>query len=92
MVRYGGAFDNFLWREQCQSSKMIRWILRQPDGIVVQSQSWKDYFSTIVDPQKLHVIGNAIPHQEAIDRSERKQKPKLLFFCGQEARKRAILD
>ena len=92
VVRYGGAFDNFYGGSNARVQKMIRWILRQPDGIVVQSQSWKDYFSKIVDPQKLHVIGNAIPYQEEIDRSDRKQKPKLLFFCGQEAKRKGYFE
>jgi glycosyltransferase involved in cell wall biosynthesis len=94
VVRYGGAFDNFYGGSNSKIQKMIRWILRQPDGIVVQSQSWKEYFGKIVDPQKLHVIGNAIPHQAPIDRSERTntQKPKFLFFCGQEAKRKGYFE
>ena len=94
VVRYGGIFDHFYEGSNPKVQKMIRWLLRQPDGIVVQSASWKEYFSTLVDPNKLHVIGNAIPFQEPIVREDRSvgQNVKFLFICGPESKRKGYFE
>ena len=40
----------------------------------------KRYFSTLVDPQELHIVGNAIPFQEPIDRTSRSTDQKMKFY------------
>ena len=47
VVRYGGVFDRFYEGSNARVQKMIRWLLRQPDAIVVQSESWKKIFFDI---------------------------------------------
>ena len=87
VVRFGGVFDVFYKSNTPKVQRLITWILRQLDGIIVQSQSWKDYFSTLVSPHKLHIVGNAIPYHPPIDRSQRKTTPQVLFICGAAAKR-----
>ena len=92
VMRFGGVFDVFYNSNGPKVQKLIRWILQQPSAIVVQSQSWKDYFSQFVSPHKLHIIGNAIPHQPFIERKDRKGVPKVLFICGAEAKRKGYFE
>lgn len=92
VVRYGGVFDVFYNNSSPRAQKVIRWFLQQPDAIIVQSQSWKDFFSTLLPAHKIHIVGNAIPFQPPIDRSNREELPKVLFICGAEAKRKGYFE
>ena len=81
-IRFGGIFNTFYEQSDPKTQQLIRWILSQPSGIVVQSKQWKTYFSQLTDSKRLHIVGNAIPKQEKTDRSNRSGRCNVLFICG----------
>ena len=89
VVRFGGAFDNFYENSTPRQQKIIRTCLQHPDQIVVQSQSWKEYFSQFTNPERLNIVPNAVPFPPPIPKRENKV-PVALFICTAEAKRKGI--
>ena len=59
---HGGDFEGF-YKERC-SAKMrekVRRSLNRADLFLVLSENWKDFFETIVSPEKIRVLENCVP-------------------------------
>jgi glycosyltransferase involved in cell wall biosynthesis len=90
VMRFGGDFKHFYSASSPRARRVITRLLKTPDAIIVQSQGWKEYFATITDEERLHVVGNAVPRPPALpDRSERKV-PRVLFICTADAKRKGV--
>jgi N-acetylglucosaminyldiphosphoundecaprenol N-acetyl-beta-D-mannosaminyltransferase len=91
VVRFGGgAFKEFYEQSSPQVSAAIRSALLVPDAIVVQSESWKEYFSQFVPAEKINIVPNAVsapvePHERSVD-----GVPTALFIATGEARRKGV--
>lgn len=59
---HGGDFQGFFY-ERCSKKrqKRIRKALNRAEIFLVLSDAWKDFFSELVDPARIHVMQNAVP-------------------------------
>ena len=89
VVRFGGAFDNFYENSSPKQQKVIRACLQHPDQIVVQSGTWKEYFSQFTDPERLNIVPNAVPFPPPIPKRTN-SIPVALFICTAEAKRKGI--
>ncbi|MFT5684844.1 MAG: glycosyltransferase involved in cell wall biosynthesis [Myxococcota bacterium] len=90
VIRFGGDFRHFYDISTPRARRLIVKLLTLPDAIIVQSQGWKDYFSTLTDADRLHVVGNAVlPPPPMPDRSTR-GLPRALFICTADARRKGV--
>ena len=62
---HGGDFQGFYY-ERCSEKKRqrVKEALNRAELFLVLSQEWKEFFSDIVAPEKIHVLHNAIPIPE----------------------------
>lgn len=58
---HGGDFEGFYY-ERCgeKQRKRIKKSLNKAEVFLVLSESWKDFFKTIVDENKIHILQNGI--------------------------------
>ncbi|MEC7985499.1 MAG: glycosyltransferase family 4 protein [Myxococcota bacterium] len=89
VVRFGGAFDKFYEQSSTQEKDLIRWLLKQPDQIVVQSDNWKEFFSSLTDAERLNIVPNAVPTPPPIP-IRNNPVPVALFICTAEAKRKGI--
>jgi len=91
VVRFGGAFNHFYDASSNRQQAMIRKALLIPDAIIVQSTSWKTYFTQFVDPSFLNIIPNAVPQPPPLlDRGQRTLPLTALFICTNDAKRKGI--
>ena len=90
VIRFGGDFRHFYEVSTPRARRLITKLLTFPDAIIVQSQGWKDYFSTLTDADRLHIVGNAVlPPPPMPDRSARGM-PRALFICTNDAKRKGV--
>jgi glycosyltransferase involved in cell wall biosynthesis len=90
VIRFGGDFRHFYDISTPRARRLIVRLLSLPDAIIVQSQGWREYFSTLTDADRLHVVGNAVlPPPPMPDRSGR-TTPRALFICTADAKRKGV--
>lgn len=59
---HGGDFQGFYY-ERCSKKQQekVKRALNSAEGMLVLSDEWKAFFSEIVNPEKIHVLQNAVP-------------------------------
>lgn len=67
---HGGDFKGFYY-ERCSEKKRekVKKALNDADLFLVLSKAWKDFFSDIVDPQKIRILQNGVPVPERAKKS-----------------------
>lgn len=90
-MRFGGVFNVFYDNSKPKTKKLIENMLQRPDTIVVQSEKWKDFFSTLTPAERLHIMPNAVPAPPPIPkRKKRINKVRALFICTSEAKRKGV--
>ena len=90
-MRFGGTFNVFYNETSPQTQALIRYLLTLPDAIIVQSEMWKQFFSTIAPPERLHIMPNAVPSPPPIPHRRPKTTGiKALFICTNEAKRKGV--
>lgn len=90
-MRFGGIFNVFYNEASPRTQDLIRKILSLPDAIIVQSEMWKSFFSTITDEERLNIMPNAVPHPPPIPKRELKTSGiRALFICTNEAKRKGV--
>ena len=85
---HGGDFEGFYYaRCSDKQRSSIKKSLNHADVFLVLSESWKEFFGKIVDPDKIHVLQNGIliPNKEKTDYSSHK-----LLFLGRLCKEKGI--
>lgn len=87
---HGGGFKDYYSSDPVKITNA----LMQADCIIVLSQSWHDFFSSILPQKKIAVINNLIPYPEGTSISETKNisYPINLLFLGKICKEKGIYD
>lgn len=87
---HGGDFEGFYY-ERCNEKQKtgVKKTFAHGDLVLVLSESWKDFFLTIVDGNKIHVLQNGIliPSQEKKDYNSHS-----VLFLGRLCREKGIAE
>jgi glycosyltransferase involved in cell wall biosynthesis len=90
IMRLGGAFDRFYQASPDAVRTMIRWTIRRPHRLIVQSLYWADLVAALGRTEGILVLPNWVP-DKLIASPERADGPvTCLFIAGTEARRKGI--
>lgn len=94
VVRFGGSFSTFYERCGPLTRRVIRWLLRRPHAIVVQSEEWRRFFAGIAPPERLRVVPNGV-RIDAASAAPRRHATggapiRALFLCTTEAERKGV--
>lgn len=87
---HGGEFHLFYnQRSSLRQRAFIRYIYQCADGVIVLSESWKEFLSTFVDSSKITVIYNCVPVPADADKNYSNYQ---LLFMGRINNTKGIYD
>jgi glycosyltransferase involved in cell wall biosynthesis len=87
MLRIGGSFNRFWDASGALARAAIRWTLRQPALLVVQSEYWRDYVCALQRTGQTVILNNFVSEAMlARRRPPRAAKARFLLFCGEAPR------
>jgi len=90
IMRLGGAFDRFYEASPGAVRTMIRWAIRRPHRLIVQSEYWAELVAGLGKVDGVFVLPNWVP-DALIAPVERADGPvTCLFIAGSEARRKGI--
>jgi len=90
IMRLGGAFDRFYEASPNAVRAAIRWAIRRPDRLIVQSGYWAELVAGLGRTQGVFVLPNWVP-DSLVAPVERVDGPvTCLFIAGSEARRKGI--
>lgn len=83
LLRIGGSF-NLFWESSGATARVaIRWTLRQPSILIVQSQYWKNYVAGFGRTGPTAILNNFVPETLVEKRTLPTPKvPRFLLYCG----------
>lgn len=88
--QHGGNFESFYYKEQSDRGRgRIDKILSMGDAFLVLAPVWKDFFSHMVEKDKIIVVPNAIRIPEFIQKEYGQHK---LLFMGRLCREKGIVE
>lgn len=82
MLRIGGSFNRFYDSSGAGARAAIRWALRRPDLVLVQSEYWKDYLRALAPAAPMAVLNNFVP-ETLIERRIAPAERRFLLYCGE---------
>ena len=84
VMRIGGSFNRFYQSSGPLARAAIRWTLRQPAVLVVQSEYWKNYLARLGRGAATVVLGNFVSESLVVPRaSPPPAAPRFLLVCGE---------
>ncbi len=84
VLRIGGSFNRFWESSGARARAAIRWTLRQPSLLVVQSKYWSDYVAGIGRTAPTVILNNFVPDTLAEKRAfPMPAVPRFLLCCGE---------
>lgn len=84
VLRIGGSFNRFWESSGARARAAIRWTLRQPSLLVVQSKYWSDYVAGIGRTAPRVILNNFVPDTLAEKRVfPVPPVPRFLLCCGE---------
>jgi glycosyltransferase involved in cell wall biosynthesis len=87
VLRIGGSFNRFWESSGARARAAIRWTLRQPSLLVVQSKYWSDYVAGIGRTAPTIILNNFVPDTLAEKRAfPVPAVPRFLLCCGEAPR------
>lgn len=87
---HGAGFKDFYSNLKNAKKNYVRKILGLTYKIIVLSNSWKDFYSTLTDNKKIEVLYNSVEVTEYIQKSETQQVTGL--FLGRIGKRKGIYD
>lgn len=82
-LRIGGSFDRFYEASGPYARAVIRWVLRRPELLMVQSEYWKNYIGRLVTPAHVIILPNFVSSALLKPRSARAAKPRFMLCSGE---------
>lgn len=91
---HSGKFDQFYHQGKKWQKSLIRRVLSLSNRVVVLSPHWTLFFSQIVTPSKLRVLGNAVPLTALQSKGAHSQKSAdpTILFAGLLTENKGIFD
>jgi glycosyltransferase involved in cell wall biosynthesis len=82
VLRIGGSFDRFFESSGAFARSAVRWVLRQPTLLVVQSLYWREHIARLGRAEGVVVLNNFVPENLIVRRNERRPaSPRFLLCC-----------
>lgn len=83
VLRIGGAFNRFWESSGATERAAIRWTLRQPSVLVVQSEYWKSYVAGLGRAGPTVILNNFVPGTLLEKQTlPAPAVPRFLLYCG----------
>ena len=77
---HGACFEKFYNSIKESKKEYIKKTFAKTEKVIVLSESWKEFFKTIVDENKIAVLYNSVNVPDKIDRNELNKVPTGLFL------------
>ncbi len=90
IMRLGGAFDRFYEVSPNAVRAMIRWAIRRPDRLIVQSGYWAELVAGLGRTRGVFVLPNWMPDRLIAPVARGDGPVTCLFIAGSEARRKGI--
>lgn len=90
VMRLGGAFDRFYDPSPNAVRAMIRWAIRRPHRLIVQSRYWAELVAGLGRTEGVFVLPNWVPDRLIASRQRGDGPVTCLFIAGSEARRKGI--
>jgi glycosyltransferase involved in cell wall biosynthesis len=90
IMRLGGAFDIFYRTSPRPVRAAIRWAIRRPDRLIVQSLYWADLVAGLGRADGVFVLSNWVPDRLVAPVTRGHGQVTCLFIAGSEARRKGI--
>lgn len=85
---HGAGFQEFY--KQSKRKKYIRKTLKNVDKLIVLSNSWKEFYKTLIEENKIEVIYNSIDIPENIEKKKTNETQGI--FLGRLGKRKGIYD
>ena len=82
VLRIGGSFDRFCEASGAAARAAIRWMLRQPSILVVQSEYWKHYVAPFGRAGPTAIVNNFVPARLLEKRSASTPPVPRFLLCS----------
>jgi glycosyltransferase involved in cell wall biosynthesis len=82
-LRIGGSFDRFYETSGALARALIRWVLRRPALLMVQSEYWKNYIGRLVNSPNVTIVPNFVPGSLLKPRVLRADNPRFMLCSGE---------
>ena len=94
VILHEHAADFVEYYDGAVNKDMITESLRMCDALIVLSQSWKDYFTSIgMDRDRIYVLNNIVSPPVSISNEQRKEGEKLhLMYMGEISKRKGGFD
>jgi len=87
VLRIGGHFNRFWESSGAPARSAIRWMLRQPSILIVQSEYWKNYVAGVGRTDATVILNNFVPETLLEKRATPAPTvPRFLLYCGEAPR------
>ena len=84
VLRIGGSFNRFFEASGALARAAIKWTLRQPALLVVQSEYWRDYVAGLGRAGAIVILNNFVPESLVEQRGGPAPAiPRFLLCCGE---------
>jgi glycosyltransferase involved in cell wall biosynthesis len=84
VLRIGGSFNRFFEASGAPARAAIKWTLRQPSLLVVQSEYWRDYVAGLGRTGAVVILNNFVPERLVEQRSgPAPVNPRFLLCCSE---------
>jgi glycosyltransferase involved in cell wall biosynthesis len=84
VLRIGGSFNRFWESSGAIARAAIRWSLRQPSLLAVQSEYWKRYVGGLGRARATVVLNNFVPEALLEERAQAAPRvARFLLYCGE---------
>jgi len=81
VLRFGGSFDAFYRCSGAPARFLMRRLISAPSGIVVQSESKRQFFADIGRKKDVHVMPNGVEIRAMPQRAGREGPARVVFIC-----------
>ncbi len=89
---HGAMFDTFYHESGSNLQKLIRWFLSECSIIIALSESWRQFYETLVDIDKIRVVANGINLSPYQDIHFTKTEIPSILFLGELSQRKGIDD
>lgn len=90
---HGSCFKEFYNGLNGMTKKYCKFIFNKADKVIVLSESWKKFFVSFVEKDKVFVMHNNVPIKEKLYNMENKRENKVYFlFLGRQGNRKGIYD
>jgi glycosyltransferase involved in cell wall biosynthesis len=90
---HGGYFDVFYHKLPDVVKKYVKWILSITDFVIVLSEHWKNFFSTLVNPDKIEILHYAVTLPQIVTKERKDKNAKYsILFLGRVLERKGAFD